>query len=641
MDIFPRELRRCVLQLLDLESLIALRQTNKFYYTCLDEFDDSLIRDKVLQRAPWFQKDSGIDNWNACARVLVNRTNACLAGRDSETEWFIFNDFEAAMRLEPERTLVKPDDFPSKFCKSSQLLFPDEYLKSPSSWHHKGTNVCVRGMQLDLTTLLSGPSDYSPEDLPKYDVYPYSCPEVVTPSSLKLRSHDGVNRIQVAAENDNLLLVRVQTCPDEDDPYEDEDDEVNPGGNLWTFVLDDENHIVHKASCERDDDGVLIIDPKKLVKIDLPVLHGMAHFKLLPGAGGALVTKYHTGDAECYLAARPDNFILYNGFLYFYLEGRLFRLWVDLGVQKPIPRAWVPLNRHLPQKYDSQCLTAAHGLFPAIGTFCEQTRIMHQADVLLQGSREHGLERYVTVQRAGGYVVGDLKTGHTWRVDLFDSDLHMVIHWIDGDKVKFYKLDKFVVWGLHEVMERRKGDKHAHFAKVFHTLVTDSAVQEKDTGKLIERPLYYSVSGKATGIDEMYAEPEEYTKLDGIVPDWEVTDDEEEYDSEEEHDALVEAYNEESDRDIYLAQRSMRAEKWYQIFEELHKVHGSEVTNDPEDPENVDARREFLKGAAMSLIPGVPCPPMHKSAQWFGFKVGQAGLEEVGEGPPEEIGMSI
>lgn len=132
-------------------------------------------------------------------------------------------------------------------------------------------------------------------------------------------------------------------------PFEDEYGDGDDGPALFNFVLDDEEHVVYKGTCPRDEEGVLLIDQKDLLEVDTVRLYGMAFFKLLPGAGGALVTRLYSSEDENYLAyihptadlrhsviaflpsirrpqameydrALPKNYFLYNGYLYYYFK---------------------------------------------------------------------------------------------------------------------------------------------------------------------------------------------------------------------------------------------------------------------------------------------------------------------------------
>lgn len=87
-------------------------------------------------------------------------------------------------------------------------MFPDSFFHTAGSWHAQGTKVLVRGMELDLTTMVAGPNPHCPDNL-NSELLTYPDSTVTSPSGLKLRSHDGKNRIKVMDENDNLLLVRV------------------------------------------------------------------------------------------------------------------------------------------------------------------------------------------------------------------------------------------------------------------------------------------------------------------------------------------------------------------------------------------------------------------------------------------------
>lgn len=678
MDTLAKEIRHEIFEQCDLESLVALRQTSKFFSECLDEFDDSVIREKVLERAPWFQTNSGFDSWNACACALVARTKACLAGQFYETKWLLINNFEAAMRLQPKVTLVDPQDI-SEYNSDSKLLFPDSFIKTPGSWHAQGSKVLVRGMELDLNTMVSGPNPYCPDKLGSASLS-YSEPTVTSPSGLKLRSHDGKNRIQVQDENDKLLLVRVQTQSDESE----DEDEDEDGPALFSFVLEDEEHVVYKDTCPRDEEGVLIIDQKDLIEMDTARLYGMAFFKLLPGAGGALVTKLFSSGDENYLAyihptadlrhsviaflpsirrpqameydhALPKNYFLYNGYLYYYFEGRLFRLWVDLGKEKRIERSRVKNHKTLPQQYDTQCLAACHGLFPAMGTFCEQSLNFDRHN-LIQGSKENGLDRYVTVSQASGYVVGDLKTGQTWQVNEFGAKKHHMFPWLDGSEVKFYKLDNYLCTQLQKKMYsmRQQSHKRFNFAKVYDGLkeqLVKRQETEHDTRKLMPRPLYYTFSGAAIPpalgpyvkgrrirSDGMIGVPGDYKTTESIreeMKDVVVDEDEDDgYDSDEEYSNAATAYNRAMDKQIRLCQEAQRVETWYTMFDEVHRKFGSRTTNDPQDPTNLAARKRFMSGAIECYTSPWPVPSSSDPAFHMGYIICE-GNSALGYGPPE------
>lgn len=686
METLAKEVQLNILQRCDLESLVALRHTCRSFYKCLDDFDEFLVREKVLERAPWFQTDSKLDSWNACACVLVSRTRACLSGQDCKTGWFLMNDLRAAMCLEPKTTLVDPVDF-SDFKEDSQMLFPDSFFNTAGSWHSQGTKVLVRGMELDLTTMEAGPNSYCPDKLDSATTTrTYSDSSITSPSGLKLRSHDGKNRIQVMDENDKLLLMRVQTGPDDEDEYDDD----RYGPTLLSFALEDKEHVIYKDTCPRDKEGVLIIDPENLLEMDLDRLYGMAFFKLLPGAGGALVTKLYCSEEDpdylAYIAptaelrhsvitflpsvrrpqaidyerALPKNFFLYNGFLFYYFEGRLFRLWVDLGVEKKIERSRVKSHRHLPQKYDTQCLVGCHGLFPALGTFCEQS-VNYDRHDLIQGSKEKGLDRYVTVSQSSGRVVADLKTGRTWQVNEFSDIKHQMFPWLEGDEgekeVKFYKLDNHVCSHLQKKMSAMKPEqkkKRFSFTKIYNSLNVEAiTLRQSDTRTLVPRPLYYSYDGagfppvlgtysrggpSSTGTcsDDKYGAPEDY-KMTQLMRD-EMKDvsievDDANYDSEEEYSRAVTAYDRTMDEHINLVSEGHQAEQWYALYDEVHKRCGSQTTNDPSDPANVAARKTFMSGVFAGMVSQIPDPTPTDLAFSMGYCLCQK-KRSVAYGPP-------
>lgn len=548
MDILPRELRRSIFDLCDLESLVSLRQANRFFYNALEDFDDTLIRDKVIKRAPWFETGFDRDNWMQCARLIVNRSAAVLNGMDYETEWFLVKDIRAAMRISPETTYVKPDNF-HKMTSESKLMFPDSLLRAPGKYHVKGSKLLVKGLEMDLSTRLTDAYDeYDPDNM--VPPLPSSKPEVTSPSGLKLQSHDKKTRIRVLDENDKLLLVRIRQ-----------------EGDRATDTLArtrDVEHIVHKESCPRDDDGVLIIDRKNLLTIGAIATHGVSVIKLLPGAGGALVNMYYN-EGWSYLAyveptkdlrhvvicfvpcihrtvsmeetkTRPNNYIFYDGFFFFYFGGRLFRLWVDLGYETRIPRRQVPDNRRLPQPYDTQCLTGCHPFYHAMGTFCEQDLDMDR-HTLVQGSKEQGLDHYVTVRRSGGYVVGDLKTGHTWQVNEFCPQRQLMIPYLEKGKVKFFTMDHRLCGLMQMKLGELYPQRHERFdwSSIYSRIVSHPAITQPDESRFPRLELYYSDDGEANPADfgpyldrsvfhcgdACYNEPEDYETAEHHEKNWE------------------------------------------------------------------------------------------------------------------------
>lgn len=111
------------------------------------------------------------------------------------------------MRVSTKTTFVKPDNF-HKLTTDSKLFFPDSLIKAPGRWHVKGSKLLVKGLEMDLTTRLTDSHDYDPDN--SVPPLPSSHSEVISPSGLKLQSHDNKARIRVLDENDYLLLVRIR-----------------------------------------------------------------------------------------------------------------------------------------------------------------------------------------------------------------------------------------------------------------------------------------------------------------------------------------------------------------------------------------------------------------------------------------------
>lgn len=55
------------------------------------------------------------------------------------------------------------------------------------------------------------------------------------------------------------------------------------------------------------------------------------------------------------------------------------------------------------------------------------------------------------------------------------------------------------------------------------------------------------------------------------------------------------------------------------MFDDVHKKCGSRTTNDPRDPTNLAARRQFMAGVVECITPPVPVPSSSDIAFYMGY----------------------
>lgn len=480
LDGLSSEAKNVIFQILDLDTCLALSQSSKAWYTLWTGLDASLVRNKVLQRAPWFklnESETGLRSWDLCARVLLDRTRrarenaACklindLQGAVAETNEVKASTYDITI---DRNKLMRMDE------TSPSPLFPDAEIQCQGGrGTMKGTNLQFSGMQMDFLTLQAEPS-VKDKKVDKFSRLVVSCESVT-----------------VVAENDNLLLFKVN-----------------------------QNHrLVHKDQCRRDyyayyvnDDDLTLIEPQD---------YGKAIIKLLPGSGGALITKFiDSKKVSSYIAyieptvelkhiflctipsmrlskfypdeaTQPDNYLCYNGYLYIYFEGYLVPLWVDLGFQKMKYFKYRGATGHdlLKQSYDTQALTAAPKI-PVMRLAAQSEKFASHK--IMQATR--GLDRYVTCDAGCGYYVGDLLTGMTYTVN--DASLvkdGLCIPFISNKNIIFLKVSRFVLYRLTLALERLDKDKTA-------SMVDD---YELDTYDPLGEPLLPNVVDEKTKLASFF-----------------------------------------------------------------------------------------------------------------------------------------
>lgn len=554
MNNFSEEIQEKLFARCDVEELVALRQTCKSFFTTLNALDESLVKRKVLQRVPWFSvndTDAGNDTWNKCALLCAKRSaQACKRG---DKKWKLMADLHVAMVSKPSIVSVDATDITNysdnkgkEVLNSCSAIFEDaEYLIPSGNGVVDGLKIKTTGIELDLKTLQASTSTYKPAKTRAFGPgASRRALSVCSPSGLILKSADKEQRVTCVAENDNLLHIRMQNVFDQDR----DEDKVD-------FEESDMEWLIHKHSCKRDRSGNLIIDEDKSVPFLPQGSHGKTFIKLLPGSAGALVTKYvdtaysftYLGYVEptkqmrhiviCYLPRmRPsegynyfdvsiDAFVSYNGYFYLYYEGRFLQLWVDLGKHRLLE--WDARNllyghSDLPQKIDTQSLTACRVGFPTMGTIMT-TQPYHERHAIVRGKKEHGMDRYVTIDQRHGQAVIDLLTGKMHMCE-YDHEKDLVLPLLsDQKKVVFASISEMVFGRLEKrlVQLQKKGQadsnigsSYAQWASIYIPIQSSKTAGARAGPRRIPDSGLYDM---AKAVDHMYAKGSEYGTFGDIV----------------------------------------------------------------------------------------------------------------------------
>lgn len=496
MNTVPADIQSIILSNLPLETCLSVGDSCRIWYEFLHASDGCLVRSKVLERAPWFTLEEGggeLDSWVKAARVVVSRSRRTILPKVARGE-----KLQAIKSLEypvgkfinsPIRVKGIDVGFNDEARESMKPLFDTQL--GTSNRHRcvlEGTTLIGEKRSFDLKTLTTGTQTFDRLKKKEFGATNRGT-TCVSPSGIVFRNTNPEGFVHVIAENDVMVHVRYSTSEREgaysSDEEDDEDEDDENEGPDFHFDKNDFDCLIHKPSYPREDDGSMLVgDDSGHLKLwpQFDDFAGYTLVNLLPGAAGALVQKMScskvvssylgyiepTADLRhviiCaipfvrdalsieYRALMNQFYFSYNGYLFFLWEGRLIRLWVDLGFQKDIPmiketRVALGHNR-LPQEdvNDTRCLTAVSASgFPHLGTFVVQG-MMYSLCVPVQGDRKRGLDRYVTYQNCHGAVVGDLHTGKTYIMRGERCGRLAAIPFLDGDKVGFYSIrhDMFV-----------------------------------------------------------------------------------------------------------------------------------------------------------------------------------------------------
>lgn len=478
LDSAPDDLKLKILRLSNLETCLALCDSCASFRKLWKSLDKTLVRERVLKRVPWFQLNegsTGLTTWDQCARTLVARTKQCMKERETilDSKGMVLTK---SLELQFTSSLVShhrvdPTDvtFDHEARQKMKPLFPDAHLHTTGDAYQKGTKLRLENASLELTTL-KGTKDNMDRDLLVPNV-PIEY-RLKTASGIELRHVSPKGKIGIVAENDNLIHVKYSSTKRRYVGYKKKGDEFNQKAIIDT--------IIHKASHPRDPDGCLIIDPDNLIIIQAKTDYTVPLVNLLPGSAGALIVRWTESDlVSPYLGYIEPNAelrhviicavpffgyggfmsfdsthqrfqVTYNGFLYYMHEGRFIQLWVDFGCQKMLKMS--PAIRKeiahdsLAQKTDTRALTALTVLNPMLGTFAFQADLFGNHGIIL-GDKNQGLDRFVTLRRAHGHIVGDLLTGRTYVSKNPLDDRQISIPYISNKKKKtvgFYSFSTYM-----------------------------------------------------------------------------------------------------------------------------------------------------------------------------------------------------
>lgn len=381
-----------IFEISPLESCLSLGQV----CTTTHHVFKALIKEKVLERAPWFELSDEYPTWNHCARTVVNRSKNLTRLNHLE---------EAVANCTSQIVSIVPVDVSrlDKLREGMKPAFPDFKIATRCVSQEavvRGTKVMWYNRELELTTMRASVIEYDPDE---EVYYPVSLKQTIftSPTSgLRVRHVDPEVAVEIKAENDTLLHVQ------------------------WNDDLEyPVDTIIHKPTHLRDEDGVFVVDPETSIpNLTKDKLRETAAANLLPGKGGAVVIRQDRlgGQNSCLNYMFPDKdlteirlcgvprqfrwvtdsfsdasmrfAIPHNGYLFVFVCGKLIRLWIDLEAD------------------DGEAQTFWDPQFPTIGPL----------DMALDGQAKWKLElgstakHLLTTRDGQGCIVGDLNTGKTY-----------------------------------------------------------------------------------------------------------------------------------------------------------------------------------------------------------------------------------
>ncbi|KAG5360761.1 hypothetical protein CJU89_3849 [Yarrowia sp. B02] len=419
----PVELCLQLFFLCDLEGCLALSETSKTFSEVFVGLDQTLIRSKVQQRVPWIrldEKDTEIDSWARAARLVRARTSGA---RSNSPNWKIVKNLRPLLSVPPVIECVSAVNVDTNLPDSFEPIF-DEINLRYESYRFKGDHLCVDDMSMSLKTLRKSVLQPSKPRKPKQlsDIFD-DRPEH---SNMVIHEDDPVGqRLLFSGENATTIHLTEQRK-----------------GLMYSQI----DYLVHKPGSALED-GTIGFDPSSSVALPLiryDGANGHYRIKMLPAPfGGVFIVEYSTPTLRIsYMDSDPyDNKVvllakleghtitsfpvdiqieIYNGLLFFNVDGQFVRLWVDLGFQKRQTyqqftklNASTEIRGFYQQRKYTRALSATRTDWAPIGLYTETTG---HADL-----EPRGKERYITAANSEPFFVGDLLTGKTYVAEYGDG----------------------------------------------------------------------------------------------------------------------------------------------------------------------------------------------------------------------------
>lgn len=409
--------------LCDLESCLALSETSRSFADVFEGLDKSLIRCKVQKRVPWMtvnESDTQITSWARAARLIRSRTRGV---RSKTPTWKVVKNLRPLLSVPPIIQCLPTENVDTNLPVSFNAIF-DEINPRYEPYKFQGENLCVDDISMNLKTLRK--SVIKPPEPRRRKQLSHIFDDRLTHSTMAIHEDDPVGqRLFFAGENASTIhLVERRSGP------------------LYSQI----DYLVHKPGAALKD-GSIGFDPSSSVALPLvrdDGANGHYRIKMLPEPfGGAFIVEYSTPtlrisymDADPYenkvvLLAKLEGHTIttfpvdiqieiYNGLLYFNVDGQFVRLWVDLGFQKRQTyqqhtklNVCTEVRGFYQQRKYTRALSATRTDWAPIGIYTETTG---HADL-----DPRGKERYVTAANSDPFFVGDLLTGKTYVAEYGDG----------------------------------------------------------------------------------------------------------------------------------------------------------------------------------------------------------------------------
>ncbi|KAG5373280.1 hypothetical protein CJU90_0967 [Yarrowia sp. C11] len=419
----PVELCVQLFRLCDLESCLALNETCRTFGEVFSGLDDSLVRSKVRDRVPWMTvNESGteIRSWARAARLIRARTKAV---RSNSPSWKVVKNLRPLLSVSPIIELLPPTAVDTNLPDSFEPIF-DEINPRNEPYKFQGGNLCVEDISMDLKTLRK--SVIQPKELKRQQQVSRIVDNRPAESFMVIHEDDPApQRLFFSGENDTTIHLTERRR-----------------GQRYSQI----DYLIHKPTSALEN-GCISFDPGSTVALSLlrdDGANGHYRIKMLPAPfGGAFIVEYSTPTLRIsYVDANPYNnkvvlltkleghtittfpvdiqIEIYNGLLYFNVDGQFVRLWVDLGFQKrQTYQHFTKLNASSEiggcyrQKKYTRALSATRTDWAPIGIYTVTTG---HPDL-----DPRGKERYVTAANSDLFFVGDLLTGKTYMAKYGDG----------------------------------------------------------------------------------------------------------------------------------------------------------------------------------------------------------------------------